>query len=112
MDGHTEDELGYCIGVLARGVHDTYVVGRGCGQVDIVVAGSGTYYDFQVLGSVEHFGVDNVAAHDDAVDIFHGVEQFGLFAVFFEEYQLHAGAFYFFANAFYRNGGKGLICCY
>ena len=96
---------------MTRGVHHAHVVCRGGSQVDVVIAGTGAHDDFQVFGGVEHLGVDDVAAHDDAFDIFHGFEQFGFFTVFFEEHQFQSGTFDFFFDTFYRNGCKRFVGC-
>ena len=82
-----------------------------CCQVYVVISGTGAYNDFQLFGSVEHFGIHHVAADDDGVYVLYGLQQFGLFAVFLQQHQLVACCFYFLTDAVYSHFGKRLICC-
>ena len=53
----SEHQFGNGVGVLSGCVLSHHVVSRGCGEVDVVVAGACTHHDLQVLGCVEHLGV-------------------------------------------------------
>ena len=78
-----KSELGHGIGVLAGGVHNTYAMSRCGGEVYIVVACTGTYHDLELLGGIEHLGIDHIAADNDGIGIGHGSQQVGLIAIFF-----------------------------
>ena len=97
-NGHheqTEYEFGNGIGVLTWGILGNYVVSGSCGEVDIVVTSTGTNNNLQLLGSVEHFGIDLIRTDDECVGILYCVEQLCLFSIFLEQCQLIAGSFYF-----------------
>ena len=87
-------------------------MGGCCGQVYIVISGSGTYHDFQFFCCVKYFCVDHIAADDERVGIFDSFQQFGFFAVFFQQDEFVTCSFYFFADAIHCNFGKWLIGCY
>ena len=80
---HAKSQLGHGIGVLAGGVHHTYAMSRCGGEVYIVVACTGTHHDLELLGGIEHLGIDYIAADDDGIGIGHGSQQVGLIAIFF-----------------------------
>ena len=68
---------------------------------------AGANHNLEVLGSVENFVVDNVAADNESVGISHSIEQLLLFGIFFEESQFVAGAFNNFAYALYSPRDEG-----
>ena len=53
----------------------------GCSEVDVVVTGTGTHYDFQLLSSVQYFGIHLVRADDQSVSILDGIQQLRLLGV-------------------------------
>ena len=114
-DGHdeqTEDELGHGVGVLARRILGHHVVSRGGGEVDVVVAGTGADDDLQLLGSVEHLGVDLVRTDDHGISILDGVKQLSLLSIFLEQHELMAGCLHFCFDTIHSSGCKRFLCCY
>jgi len=106
-----ESQFGHSVGVLPRSVHHTYIVG-GCGiQVHIVIPRTGTHYDFQLFGGIQNLGINNVAADNNGIGIFHGFQQFCLIAIFLQQGKFIACCFNFFANTVYCNFCKRLVCC-
>ncbi len=69
VDHHRDGELGDSVGVLPGSVHHDHFMGCGSGQIHIVVAGSGTHNDLQILGGVKHFLGDFVGTDDEGVHI-------------------------------------------
>ena len=87
-------------------------MGGGGGKVHIVVTGTGTYHNLELLGGIEYLGINHIATDDDGVDIGHGGKEIGLVAIFLQQYQLIAGCFNHFTDAIDRYLGKWLIGCY
>ena len=86
-------------------------MGCGCAEIDVVVTGTGTNDDLQLLGGIEHLGIDLVGAYDEGVDILHGIEQLLLLGVFLEQCQLMACCFNLFANTFDGSCCERLLGC-
>lgn len=108
-DAHAEDELGDGVGVLSGSVLGDDAMGGGCGEVDVIVSGTGAYDDLEVAGCVEHLGVDLVGADDERVGIGDGGEKVGAGGVFLKEGELVAGVFDDLADAVDCHSGKWLL---
>ena len=108
----SESQFGYGVRVLSWRVHHAHVVCRGRFKVYVVVASTSAYHDFQLLGSLQYFCVDYVAADNQGIGIGHSLEEFGFFSIFFQQVQFVPSFFRYFADAVYRNFGKRLVCCY
>ena len=87
-------------------------MGRSGLQVYVVDARAGTYYNLQLPGSIEHFGVYDVAANDDGVGIGHRFQQFSLLAILFQQDQFVTGCFCFFTDTVDSHFGERFVCCY
>ena len=107
----SESQFGYGVGVLSRSVHDTYVVGGGGSQVHIVIACTGAYHDFQFFGGIQNLGINDVAADNNSVGVFHSIQQFCFIAIFFQQSKFITCRFNLFANTVYRNFCKRFVCC-
>ena len=70
----SKDKFGNGIGILARGVHHHNVVSCGSGKIDAIDACTSTNDDLQTASCVEHFGIEDVAAHDEGIGSGHGFE--------------------------------------
>ena len=54
----------------------------GCSEVDVVVTGTGTHHNLQLLCSVQHFGIHLVRADDECVSVFHCIQQLSFLGIF------------------------------
>ena len=109
---HTEYELGYRIGILARRIHHYDIVRCSCGQVDIIISGPGAYNDFQLLGGIEHCCVDFVAAHNERVDVRYGVQQLLAVGVFLQKEQFSSLALDNFTDSRDSHRSERFFCGY
>ena len=79
-------------------------------KVDVVETGTGTHHDFQVLGSVEHLGVNLVGTDNQGIGIGHGCEQLRLVGIFLQQSQGVACTFHFLADALDSSCCEGFLC--
>ena len=109
---HSESQFGNGTGVLPRCIHHTNIMSCRSSQVDVIVTGSGTNHYLQLLGGIQHFGIDHVTADNDCIHILDCLQQFGLFTVFFQQDQFIACPFHYFADTFHSYRCERFICCY
>ena len=79
-------------------------------EVDIVYSGSGAHNHFQIFCGIEHCCVDNVAAHNQSVNVGNRFDEV-VFCAFFKQHQLVSGLLNFFSDALYSNCCKRFFCC-
>jgi len=82
---HSEDEFADSICILSRGIHHAYAVSGSGLEVYVVVAGTSTDDNLELLSSVEDFSVYNVATDDNRSYIGDSSEELCLRRVLFEE---------------------------
>ena len=84
---------------------------RSGSEVDVVVTSTSTHHNLQLLGSVEHLGVDLVRADNHGIGILHCVEQLCLLSIFLEQHELIAGCLNFCFDTIDSCCCKWLLCC-
>ena len=78
-------------------------------EVDIVVSGAGSYYNFQLRCDIHKRTIDNVAAHDERIGIFDSLKQLGAVCIFFENGERVSAFFDGLADALDCGCRKGLF---
>ena len=86
-------------------------MGGGGGEVDVVVTGTSTNHDLQLLGGVEHLGVNLIRTDDQGVGFFHSLQELSLLSIFLEQHQLIAGCLNLCLNAIHSSCCERLLCC-
>ena len=109
IDKHTHDQLGDGVAVLARSVHGNDATGSASLEVEVVVTGTGTHDDFQVLGVVNDLLGDLVGADDKSVGIGNGFIEVVHVGIFLEKSQFVAILLNHFADAVNSNLSKGFF---
>ena len=109
-DSHAHHELGHGVGVLSGSVlhHDTGV--GGCFEVDVVVSGTGAYYDFELVGGCDDGCVDDVGAHYQCVDVGNGCVKLVGALIFLKKDYCVAGLFEYAAHLCYCGGRERFLC--
>ena len=87
-------------------------MGCGCGEVDVVISGSGTNNYLQLLGGVEHFGIYLVGTDDECVGILHCVEKLLLLCIFLKQGEGVACSLDLCLYALDSCCCEWLLCCY
>ena len=107
-----ESQFGYGVAVLTGSVHRYDLVCRGGSQVDVVIAGTGTHNDLQLLGCVQHLAVHNIRADDQCVSIGHCVQQLLFVCIFLQQGEFVTSLLNHLAYAVNGNLGERFFCCY
>ena len=112
-DHHAESQFSHGVGVLSRCIHHADLVGSSGFQVHVVVSGTGTNDNLQLLGGIQDFGIHLVATDDDGIHVLHGIQQLRLVGIFLQENQLIAPVFFhYLTDTIHCYRSKRFLCCY
>ena len=112
VDHHAQSQLGNGIRILTRSVHHDDTACRSRCKVDIIVTGTGTNDDFELLGGVDDLGRDLVAADDDRIGIGDSLQQLRLVRILLQQRERMTRALYDFANTVDSLLCEGLLGSY
>ena len=84
-DHHTERQFSHGVRILTRSIHHHDTFSRCGSQVHIVITGTRTNDDLEILGSFDHLGSHFIAADNQGVGIGNGCEQLGLVRIFLQK---------------------------
>ena len=110
--GHTEHEFRNGIGILTGGILYAYAMGGCRCEIHIVVTGTCTDNDFQILRRIKHLGIHNVTADDQTVGRGYCIKKLLLAAIFFKKGKFITGALHYFSYSVDSCGCKRFFCCY
>ena len=111
---HQQSEHQFCngIGVLSGSVLGHHAMSCGCCQVDVVISGTCTNHDFQLLCSIEHLAVYLVRADNHCIHVGHGSQKLCLLGVLLKQHKLVAGCLNFFSDTLDSSCCERFFCCY
>ena len=112
IDHQTECQFSHSIAVLSRRVHCYYLVCGSGVKVDVIITGTGTNDNLQLLGGVQYSCIHDIRTDDECVSVSHSVQQLSFVRIFLKQREFITSCFYFFSNAIYCNFSKRLFCSY
>ena len=83
----------------------------GGSKVDIVVTGTGTNHNLQLLGGIEHLSIDLIRADDQCIGIFHSIKELCLLSIFLQKHQFITCCFNFCLNPIHSCCCERFLCC-
>ena len=112
INQQTEYKFGNSIRVLSRCILNDYTLLLGISTVYIVVSGTCTNYNLELLSSVEHLGSNLVRTDNHCIGINYSVEKLLLVSIFLKENKLVARSFNFCLNTIHGCCCKRFLCCH
>ncbi len=109
--GKTEHQFGYSIGILSRSILHAYTTRRGCLKIHIVITGTGSHYNFEITGRIDHFGVNFVGTHYQSIHIGHSLKKLLLALIFFQKQEFIARFVHHFAYPLHGHSRKRFFGC-
>ncbi len=85
--------------------------GSGC-QVDVVITGTGTHHNLQLLRRIKHLTVHLVRTDNHGVGILHGIQQLCLLRIFLQQHDFVACSLQFGLDTIDSGCCKWFFCCY